>query len=137
MLATPFRFLILTSLLVCLIGCGGSRIYPVEGTIVYADGTPAGKELAGYQVTFESVEKKIGASGMVTEEGTFQLSTEKPNDGALMGKHKVAITAPIEDVADRPPAKYLLAEKFKKLDSSGLEVTIENKKNQITLKVEK
>lgn len=74
-----------------LAGCGGDRYYPVEGQLVWRDGTPV-KELEGARVNFDAPEKSTGASGVVQPDGTFRLTTMSPDDGALPGKYKVVIS---------------------------------------------
>src|SRR5262245_28250224 len=70
-------------------GCVGGP-YPVDGVVVWQDGSPA-KELEGSHVVFELPEKKAGARGAIRADGTFRVSTYKPDDGALPGEHKVFI----------------------------------------------
>src|SRR5882724_7471471 len=77
--------------LVCAVlsGCGGGT-YPVQGKVVWKDGTPA-KQLDGSHVVFEMPEKKVSARGIVQADGTFRLTTVKPDDGAYPGEYKVLI----------------------------------------------
>jgi hypothetical protein len=77
-------------LLTLVSGCGRSGPYPVEGTVVWEDGTPA-KELAIAQVVFDLPEKQISSRGSVQADGTFRLTTYKSNDGALPGDYKVMV----------------------------------------------
>src|SRR5262245_35616364 len=74
----------------CLAGCGGDGIYPVEGKVVLADGSPA-TELKGALVTFNLPEKQTSARGNIQADGTFRLTTNRPDDGALAGEYKVLI----------------------------------------------
>ena len=73
-----------------LAGCGGPRLYPVHGKVTWEDGAEA-RELAGGLVICESVDGKVGARGDIEQDGSFQLSTYKPGDGVLPGKHRVAV----------------------------------------------
>jgi hypothetical protein len=124
-------------LVACLLiaGCGGKGTYPVEGKVVYPDGTVA-NELAGYIVSFESAEQKVSASGLVHSDGTFRVGTFDVEDGAVPGKYKIAVTPP-QPSADDPPPLRVIDPKYSDLDSSGLEVTIEPKTNVVILKVER
>ena len=70
-------------------GCGPG-MHPVEGKVVWQDGSPA-TELAGGNVIFDQPEKRISARGFIETDGTFRLSTNRPNDGAVAGEHKVSI----------------------------------------------
>jgi hypothetical protein len=91
------RFILATLSLACalpLIGCGeddgiGQR-FPVSGTVTYN-----GEPLKTGMVNFYPEDTTTGrpASGPIQEDGTYQLTTQRPNDGAMGGKYKVAITA--------------------------------------------
>jgi hypothetical protein len=123
--------------LAALAGCGTPRTVAVEGKIVWSDGQAAG-ELAGYTVTFESMEANVGATGVVREDGTFTVDTDRPGDGAILGKHRVALTPPdpLHDV-DRPRPKAILPARYGDLAKSGLEATIERKRNEVVLTVDR
>src|SRR5262245_43187331 len=71
-------------------GCSGSGPYPVEGTVVWEDGAPA-TEIANAIVIFDLPDKQTSARGNVQPDGSFRLTTTKPNDGALAGEYKVMI----------------------------------------------
>jgi hypothetical protein len=85
----------LAPLLALVAGCGGGAKYvPVSGTVTFN-----GKPAAGVMVTFQPVAGKGGDAGGVgsfatTEAaGKFALEamTDKPQSGALAGKHRVRI----------------------------------------------
>jgi hypothetical protein len=73
---------------VVLIGCGGRGTTPVRGVITL-EGTP----VAGATVLFMPDGQGGGrpASGFTSSDGTFRLTTYKPDDGALPGKYRVLI----------------------------------------------
>jgi hypothetical protein len=119
-------------------GCGQERIASVAGKVVWIDGQDA-TELAGYTVTFESMEAKVGATGVVQSDATFTVDTERPGDGALLGKHRVALTPPnpLHDI-DRPRPKAILPVRYGDLNASKLEATVEpGKVNQVVLTVDR
>ncbi len=126
-----------------LLGCGsGQSVYPVQGQIVYADGSPA-MDLNGYTVTFESVEHMataertgIGGWGNVEADGSFTIGTYKPADGAVLGKHRVAIS-PEPQLSDGPATKLPIALKYATVDTSGIEVEVTRGTNTIALTVER
>ena len=59
------RRLLVVLLLIGVAGCGGRRLYPVRGKVVYKDETP----LRGGLVVFEAVDPaaKVSASGPIQE----------------------------------------------------------------------
>ena len=73
---------------VVLIGCGGRGTTPVRG-VVTLEGTP----VAGATVLFMPDGQGGGrpASGFTSSDGTFRLTTYKPDDGALPGEYRVLI----------------------------------------------
>lgn len=118
-------------------GCGGKGTYPVTGTIVMKDTGQPAKELADYLVTFQSVDKPVGANGKVKADGTFQMGTYTDTDGAILGKHNVAITPPVQPEADRPPIRSILDARYQHLEKSGLEVTVTTGRNTVQFTVER
>jgi hypothetical protein len=77
---------------VLLPGCGGPRLAPVKGRVVF-NGQPV-KEAA---ITFSpaGAEKQLEAgkpaTGFTEADGTFVLSTFSKEDGALVGTHSVNV----------------------------------------------
>jgi hypothetical protein len=102
---------------VVLIGCGG-RTRPVRG-VVTLEGTP----LAGATVMFMPDGQDGGrpASGFTSSDGTFQLTTFKPDDGALPGKYRVLIQK-TEAAKDRGAAERSARERAKaKIEDKSLQ----------------
>jgi hypothetical protein len=114
------------------IGCGGRKLYPVEGKIVFPDGRPV-TGLAGGTVEFDPLEGKEGARGEIQEDGTFRLGTVKPGDGAYPGRYQVCVVP--AQVLDRPNPR-VLDRRFEDFKTSGLKVEVKREDNQITLPVE-
>ncbi|MDZ7617388.1 MAG: hypothetical protein U1E05_10305 [Patescibacteria group bacterium] len=129
--------------LLSVLGCGsGQSVYPVQGQIVYADGSPA-TDLAGCTVTFEWVaptamaeQAGIGGWGEVQADGTFTIGTYKPADGAVAGKHRVAISPPEQEV-DGPIVESPVASRYGSVETSGLEVEVARGTKKITLTVDR
>jgi hypothetical protein len=92
-----------------LIGCGGKGTSAVRG-VVTLDGTP----IAGATVLFMPDGQDGGrpASGFASSDGTFRLTTYKPNDGALPGQYRVLIQK-TEAAPDRETAERSVMEKAK------------------------
>ncbi len=64
---------------------GEATTVPVEGTVTFA-----GRPLLSGEVEFRSGEG-LAASGRIEPDGTYQLSTFEPRDGAVPGVYRVAI----------------------------------------------
>jgi hypothetical protein len=102
------------ALLLTFAGCRG-KLRPVHGQLVWEDGQPA-TELAGHMIYFECLEERTLSRSKIRSDGTFQLTTNKPEnvgtDGAPIGRHRVyLIGGPVDSRFCRP-------------DTSGLEVTV-------------
>ena len=81
---------------------------PVKGVLRYQ-----GKPLTSGAVTFEPTDIGREAHGEVRPDGTFELTTFRPGDGAVAGTHRVAV-----DGAKGLPAR------FRRPSSSGVEVNV-------------
>ncbi len=94
---------------VVLTGCGGGGIAPVRG-VVTLEGAP----VAGATVLFMPDGQGGGrpASGFTASDGTFRLSTYKPDDGAPAGKYRVLIQK-TEAAKDRGAAERAALERAK------------------------
>jgi hypothetical protein len=124
-----------------LSGCGkGDGPFPVEGTVVWMDDTPA-KELANAIVIFELAEKQTSARGNVQPDGTFRLTTTKPNDGALAGEHKVLIIEVGRKSLGGPDGSNIapgaMDSKYSDPSSTDLLAKVGPGTNKITLKVKR
>ena len=107
---------------VLLPGCGGPRMAPVKGRVVF-NGQPV-KEAA---VTFSpaggegQLETGKPAAGFTDEDGNFRLSTFKNYDGALVGTHNVHVMIDDTNPAKCKRTKFLTLE----VKSGSNEFTIE------------
>ncbi len=79
-------------------GCSRSApaVAPVEGRV-----TLDGKPLSSGRVTFWPTGGRSG-SGWIEEDGTYSLGTFRESDGAVLGPHKVTVTA-ASKTPTRPP----------------------------------
>jgi hypothetical protein len=114
-------------------GCGGPRLRPVEGKVVFPDGSA----LTVGTVVFIPKDKNASLSprGEVRADGTFRMMTFKEGDGAPEGEYQVLI-AP-EAVLDPPPTPPF-DRRFMSIEKSGLEYTVKPGKNEFfTITVEK
>ena len=117
--------------LLALAGCGGPRLHPVHGKVTWDDGTEA-RELAGGLVICESADGHVGARGDIEQDGSFQLTTYKPGDGLLPGKHRVAV---VEYSPREPPPPPKIDRTFSSVEASGLEINVDRPTKDVTLKV--
>ena len=74
------------------VGCGepaGDAPVPVTGKVIYQD-----QPVEGARVTFHNTAKTGGrsASGRTAADGTFSLTTNKTDDGALPGDYTITIS---------------------------------------------
>jgi hypothetical protein len=123
--------LMATAAIFGLSGCRGQGLYPVEGKVVWENGAEAA-ELDGGLVVCESVNGAVGSRGDSQKNGSFRLGTYKPGDGAVPGKHRVAV---VENKPGEPPPPPIIDRSFFSVATSGLEINVEPKTNQVTIKV--
>lgn len=111
------------ALVLAAAGCGGPTTHPVRVRVVFADSKEPAKELAGYMATLESSDGTTSAMGVVGPDGSFQVTTFKPGDGAVPGRHRVALTPPLPD-GDAPLPPLLIDMRHSDLAQSGLEIDV-------------
>jgi hypothetical protein len=122
-----------------LAGCrdsGHLPTYAVKGKVVFSDGTP----LPGGWIIFESPEHKLAARGVIEKDGTYRLSTYDQEDGAVAGRHLVAIVpaSPEGYDPDKSTAPPLLDPKYSHMDRSGIELEVQaDDENDFTITVER
>jgi hypothetical protein len=136
-----------------ILGCGSK--YPetakVRGTI-----TIEGKPVASGRVMFVP-DHGVPAIGEIQPDGSYQLTTFSPGDGAVLGKHRVtiqslAITNPQSDPksfeeevaratkpeAAAPPVpqvEWIIPERYDNESTSGLEAQVAKGMNEINFDV--
>jgi hypothetical protein len=115
-------------MLLTLAGCSSGQfdVAPVEGQV-----TVEGKPLTGkYMVIFSPIAQgakdRAGrpAAGPVEAEGRYSLSTYEPGDGAVVGKHRVAVLPPGE-ISVTTPLPGVVPDDF--------EVEVKPEKNRINI----
>jgi hypothetical protein len=120
-------------------GCS-SGIYPVEGKVVWQDGSPA-TELAGSHVIFDLPDQQTGARGYVQPDGSFRLTTKSPNDGALPGDYRVMLVEvgrkPIGGPESGRLAPGAMDSRYSDPSTTDLKVTVEPRPNKLTLTVQR
>jgi hypothetical protein len=118
-----FRFELLAAAALSLAhaGCSGSgspfESVPVSGKVTYEDGSPI--PVPGMTLFFHSMEPPRDgmhprpATVGVGADGTFKdITTYKPADGLVLGKHKVSLVAQKgEKLTNQIPMEYALPDK--------------------------
>jgi hypothetical protein len=128
------------ALLFAVLGAGCSQtpaVVPVAGKVLYN-----GEPLPFGMVMFQP-EQGQAAQGDIQSDGTFQLSTYGPNDGAVPGQHKVSVRCfsnqkPGADGGDSAaPGKLLIPQQYTRFGMSGLTAEVKRGSNEpIVLELE-
>ena len=117
------RFLLIGTLTL-VASCGSDRLptYEVTGKVIFSDGTP----LPGGWIVCESVEHGLAARGIIETDGSCRLGTYGATDGAVAGRHLLAITPapPPGYDPDSGDAAPLIDSRFTHMDTSGLEIEV-------------
>jgi hypothetical protein len=124
-MATRHNTLLVVPLVAILAGCSDDDrlpTYQVTGKVVFSDATP----LKGGWVIFENPEQGLAARGVIDIDGTYRLGTYEESDGAVAGKHFVAITPAPPDGYDPDEGHEhpIIHRRFAHMDTSGLEFEV-------------
>ncbi|WP_437200851.1 hypothetical protein [Planctomicrobium sp. SH664] len=131
----PIRnFVSASALLVALLfvaGCG-SQLPPmgqVSGKVLL-DGTP----LSTGSVLFIPEAAGQYAFGTVQKDGTYTLTTFVNGDGALVGRHKIIVSA-VKETKEGEPVIPLTPSKYSNENTSGLTAQVLEGVNQVDLEL--
>ncbi len=125
------------------VGCGDRGRAPVQGRVTFEG------EIVTEGVVYFVPESGPSASGMISEEGTYQLSTHSAGDGAIVGPHQVYLSGPPTDLgnytlddyaANKAPedqARPAFPQKYLSPQTSGLRFEVKPGSNVIDLALEK
>jgi hypothetical protein len=124
--------------LVFLVGCGGTNMGQVSGTV-----THKGKPVSPGVIQFYP-EGGPMAFGGLDKDGRFTLTTKNPGDGALAGTHRVCVLPFIPGAGDtgpgKPPIDYdpkNIPEKYRSVDTTPLKVEVlAGKRIEVVLELE-
>ncbi|WP_425614047.1 hypothetical protein NA78x_003900 [Anatilimnocola sp. NA78] len=126
---------------IAIVGCSSREpTYPVTGKVVFKDdGTPAA---TGVTVVFESTKKPYARSaGVIQPDGTFVLSTDRPDNGAMAGEHRVSISRLAADGSGRDLTAQLsrtIDPKYLEFRTSNLVLDIQTRgPNEFTIPLER
>jgi len=141
-----------------IVGCGESKptTYPVSGVVTYK-----GQPVEGATVGFSSTDADTQpAVGLTDAQGKYTLTTFEKDDGALPGEFTIHVfkydrkpTVPAmdtsgvqvdempddykpEEMAEEPPPKHLLPEKYSAPHSTPLKTTIQAGENTYDINLE-
>lgn len=79
----------------------------------------------GAQVVLRNETTKTSSRGATGSDGSCQLTTYNPDDGALPGRNQVLIgKPPLIGDPDKPYTGPQIADKYASFDTSGLEITV-------------
>jgi hypothetical protein len=117
---------------VVLAGCGksGPKTAVVRGTVTYK-----GKPVPNGSVLFVP-DGGPTATGEIGPDGSYTLTTFKKGDGAVLGPHKVIISA-TQDMGDRLPEDRspmpppIVPEKYSSYGTTDLKVEVKDEENVI------
>ncbi len=121
-------------------GCGssGPEMARVRGTVTYQ-----GKPMTKGTITFVSPdEKRPNATSAIGADGSFDLQTVEPGDGAQVGDYVVTVsgvgTDEILDYIPKTPVenKSPIPLKYQSADTSGLKQTVKSGRNSVEIKLE-
>jgi hypothetical protein len=82
---------------------------------------------------------RAGARGYIQQDGTFELSTERPGDGSLGGRYRVLVKPPTQGRADdevRNNNALLIDPRHTRFEASGLEFEVKPGPNHCPITVE-
>jgi hypothetical protein len=119
-----------------LAGCGRSRpVAHVGGKIVIKDESlrNAGVRMVRFEPTVDSnAAVRKGASGIVNDDGSFELYTRRPGDGVHLGKYAVtfAFYRGAMDQRSLIPAKYTSA------TTTPYQVVVDQDYDDLTFEIE-
>jgi hypothetical protein len=127
-------------LLVMMVGCSDNlpNVAPVRGVVEFD-----GKPLSGFQHAAVAFTPKGGrpAKGTISlKDGSFELSTYAPGDGARIGHHTVAVSATVDEPSAHSTDKYqgvrsVIPERFANRDTSGLTYEVKPKSNFVRIRI--
>ncbi|HVJ86262.1 MAG TPA: hypothetical protein VM452_11500 [Caulifigura sp.] len=132
-----FRVLSLVVGLCLVAGCGDGRpqTAPVSGKVIY-NGEPL---KTGTVMFLSNTPNMPYATGEIGPDGVYKMKTFEDGDGAVLGSHRVSISAVEVPNPAVPEARSLLPSKYSTDATSGLTAEVKEGENVIdfTLEAEK
>jgi hypothetical protein len=110
------RLVAFLALIPFLCGCGGESILAVKGKVSIKGGASPARAT----VVFADPQKQISSSGTIGEDGTYQLTYKKPNDGAPPGTYTITVHAASALDSSQPEPPRVFHPKYENPSTSGL-----------------
>ncbi len=130
---------------VMLTGCRSEmpfELVPIHGKVTYEDGglIPADSITVTFNPVDAPTENGMTPPGAQTqlrvEDGTFDgVTTRRPNDGVLLGRHKVVVLSFDARADGRPVASKAAPEPYRKVQSTPIEVDIREPDQYLEIKI--
>jgi hypothetical protein len=116
--------------LILMSGCGGDRpsVVPVSGKVLIDD-----KPLTFGTVVF-SPKNGRQSTGVINKDGTFSLTCYKLNDGAIIGDHKISVSA-TESLNADTALKWYTPPKYSEASKSGLTQEIKGANDSVIIRL--
>lgn len=134
---SPHRTSFSLLLIVLISGCNSSDpMLPVDGTVKYSDGQPVTGELATIVFQTDGASANIpvkSASGTIDSDGSFQLMTDKPGDGAHPGDYKVVLKV----WQNYREQKLAIPERYSQMATTPLKATVDRDNTTIEFVVDR
>jgi hypothetical protein len=122
---------------VVVVGCGGgNEAYQVSGRAQYKDGSPitGGVRIIRLEPTQDSTAKiRKAASGMIAEDGSFEMFTRKPGDGVYAGKYAVTFSVLTKALG----GTSLIPARFTRADNTPFTIEVDNDKEELLYELDK
>ena len=132
-------------LILLLVGCdsGEFKTYPVKGTVTFSDGTPLPVGKIYFDTRDEQYGLGVGATGNIKEDGTFELRTYVPGDGAPPGQYIVYIRGALTggrvsmNVEERQPGMPLIHKNYLNANTTDIRLEVKKEANDFALEVDR
>jgi hypothetical protein len=125
--------LFLLMLVVPACGSGNARVHPVHGRVTF-NGQPTPGAMVVFHPAAKEMDNAARPSGQVGPDGSFSLSTFRPNDGAPEGEYNVAIVWLVADAKPDPTTEETpnrLPPRYSDPRTSDLHAKVSKGKNEL------
>ena len=137
------RAMIATTLLLAIAGCGQVDGDRAETANVHGKVTYNGEPLDMGSLLFVPVAGGTSAQGEIGSDGSYVMGTYEKTDGAILGEHKVIITAlrqpagalPEDDLVGDAAPISLIPDRYGDLEKSGLRATVKKGDNEVNFEL--